>query len=292
MASVEMFDADPGEGLLFQGDVLRWERPTETPWREHALVVTASCDLRQNKNRGLISYVPVVAFSSYVRFFWAPEFMDRRLAHQKDVGFAAVRKAVEAARGSCGLSHEAALGWVLRAEVDEVVADIIPDVALAKERRKLSSAVATLKAALVAERELRECQSADAFMSLLSDRLGLISGKAGTDGPGGIRSALEGHCTSLPGDVFFISTVPGGGGGHFAMLRHVSQIEEGDIEMDPVARPGARLPARRVGRLGSPYVYALTQQLGKIFSDIGLPSTHPENLRESLSRHLETSLPR
>jgi hypothetical protein len=264
MASVEMFDADPGEGLLFQGDVLRWERPTETPWREHALVVTASCDLRQNKNRGLISYVPVVAFSSYVRFFWAPEFMDRRLAHQKDVGFAAVRKAVEAARGSCGLSHEAALGWVLRAEVDEVVA----------------------------ERELRECQSADAFMSLLSDRLGLISGKAGTDGPGGIRSALEGHCTSLPGDVFFISTVPGGGGGHFAMLRHVSQIEEGDIEMDPVARPGARLPARRVGRLGSPYVYALTQQLGKIFSDIGLPSTHPENLRESLSRHLETSLPR
>lgn len=290
MSDQEMLDADPDDNQLHQGDVLRWEHDLASPWREHALIVTADCDLRLNKTRGLVSYVPVVKFGSYIQHIWAPEFVEKRMSHQRRVGLAAIRKAFESARGSYTLTDEAALAWVLREDAEAIAGAVFTgESSKNKERSSLIVAIKKLSNALTAEKEI--LGTAGDFLEMLYTRVSIITGKTGGDGREEIGRSLEGHCTSLPGDVFFMNSVPGASRGHFAIIRHIYQAAESDIDLDPVARPGARLPLRRVGRLGSPYVFALTQRLGKVFSDVGLPSSHPENLRASLSLQLGAVLP-
>jgi hypothetical protein len=63
--------------------------------------------------------------------------------------------------------------------------------------------------------------------------------------------------------------------GNIAWVRHIWQIPLGDI-----AIRSSELRSRqgeRIARLDSPYRYRLTQKMGQVFSDIGLPNS-PDNI--------------
>jgi hypothetical protein len=107
--------------------------------------------------------------------------------------------------------------------------------------------------------------------------------KASPDSYDALLADFRSAITSLPGDTFFFSHLPGSpAGGHFAMLRYISQCHIDDIAITQEYLKFGRARARRLARMSAPYLYAMTQGLGRIFADIGLPTAYETTRTESL----------
>jgi len=122
---------------------------------------------------------------------------------------------------------------------------------------------------------LLKTESPDANLLLTSFKIK----HATMSGPGHEELAAEfqKNVSSLPGDVFFLSGIEGHEvHGMFAMLRFISQcgLEDVAVNRDEVEFGEAK--AKRIGRLQAPYLYSLTQNLARVFSDVGLPREYAE----------------
>src|SRR5256885_8963072 len=51
---------------LHQGDIFHWLASVD-PWSKFGLIITADCDIRKNKHRGILSYVPILTLRDYLR---------------------------------------------------------------------------------------------------------------------------------------------------------------------------------------------------------------------------------
>lgn len=266
-----------GSEPIRQGDIFAWEnRLSVRPWKVYGLVVTADCDLVNNKTWGQLSYVPVLLFEDYIWMFWRPRVFDQfqreiRGRCAKRIGNALKKKDPDHA----GISEEAVDAWLKRAGVEGLVNEIAGlDAGHAADLRKALEIFETSNEVMA---------SASPRMDLLGK---LFAAKMKLNGgiPDAFAAEIRKHVASLPGDVFFLSGI----GefekhGVFAMLRHISQCDVGNIavKVDDVIYGAA--VARRIARLKSPYCYALTQNLAKVFSDIGLPRAYDEAKRNSPS---------
>lgn len=73
--------------------------------------------------------------------------------------------------------------------------------------------------------------------------------------------------------------------GNLAWVRHIWQIK---LECIAIRTSEARdRPAERVARLESPYRYRLTQKLGQVFSDIGLPNLDRTSVKNAVTGALQ-----
>ncbi len=91
--------------------------------------------------------------------------------------------------------------------------------------------------------------------------------------------------SSLPGDVFHIPILPDDtNNGLFLILRDISQCSPSDIARTPDDLRFGSAKARRIARISAPYRYAITQQLGRVFSDIGLPKAYEAKCNEAASK--------
>jgi len=236
--------------------------------------------------RGIISYVPLLCFESYVGAFWRPDYVEKKVNKIVEGAIAAVREAHKA-RGSTELLGERAIReWIARDEATEIVSQLLGVDCNVNEGKKLKRVISAARAALFCKKGLATVGDGRPYINRLITEVGVLfpdgKGTAST-----IFAALDGHCNSLPGDVFFVSHLPGeGDDGYFALLRHIRQCNLQDISLDPVQRPGPTLPLRRIGTLRAPFVHALTQQLAKVFADIGLPMFHSERLAACTRNYL------
>lgn len=90
---------------------------------------------------------------------------------------------------------------------------------------------------------------------------------------------------SLPGDVFHIPILPDNtDNGLFLILRDISQCSLSDIAGTPDDLRFGTAKARRVARISAPYRYAITQQLARVFADIGLPLAYEARCNEAASK--------
>lgn len=94
---------------------------------------------------------------------------------------------------------------------------------------------------------------------------------------------------SLPGDIFHLPSMPDGAVGHegnglFLMLRNIRQVEAVQVSARPDDIRSGHAVAKRVGRVTAPYRYAITQNLAKVFSDIGLPEDHEDRRKNAAHR--------
>jgi predicted DNA-binding ArsR family transcriptional regulator len=101
-----------------------------------------------------------------------------------------------------------------------------------------------------------------------------------------VASDLASTLKKLPGDALFLNEVsPEHVQGYVVYLRRVIEVNE-----NAIVRTQARLPSDarylRASRLRSPYVYALSQQFGAVFSAIGLPTVY-ESARDALITSLK-----
>lgn len=284
MESEVSVDIDVAEELR-QGDILRWEKPEQSAWADYSIVVTADCDLAHNKMRSRISYVPLVPFDSYVSKIWGPDYVQKKVSVLLGAAVEAIRRSWTEVKSGADLTPSAVIEWIERDDPSVIGIAIFGDT-IAPQRPVLERAISRAKTALRCKADLTE------YLTTSETYIKRISARADELIPNGgnariIKDALNGHCNSLPGDVFFVGEIPGeGNGGYFSLLRHVTQCPLDDISLDPARRPGPVLPLRRIGRLNPPFVYAMTQQLAKVFSDIGLPKFYEDKMAACVTKYL------
>jgi hypothetical protein len=260
---------------LRQGDVFQWiDHHNRRPWMNMGIVITADCDIAQKKTYGRLSYIPVISMEDYLWHFWRPAkfeqiFNDYRMKATKRIN--TYLQKVDPARK--GVTEDAATAWIQRSGAEGLPQEIgIKDKGQVKDLQKIIEEFIKIHSLMNTE---------EPDMSLLKGCYCLKNKKAEAHSePKELALEVQSTIASLPGDIFFLSCVPNcADQGVFAMLRYISQCPVEDIGLTPEEVRFGSAKAKRVARISAPYKYALTQNLAKVFSDIGLPDKYKARLK-------------
>jgi len=267
-----------------QGHIFEWLAP-EDPWKLLGVVVTANCDIVQEKHRGILSYIPILPIAHYLRLFYVPKLLERGRRRLVDELTKTMRDhQAELQEFPEPLSELAALEWALRGTAGEIADELRVDhprmraklIRLIDDYRLVQSA---LKGILAEQVE-----------ALVRMRLR----QGGTDAKvrDGAWKDIQSGVDDLPGDCFFIGCISTGHrSGYVAYLRLVREIQDTHIAIKQSdLRVSPPPPARRMAQLQSPFIYRLTQQLADVFASIGLPDEYDQN-RQRLVQSLATNTP-
>lgn len=229
---------------LKQGDLIVFpEEVDET--RRVAIVVTADCDLERKKHANLVTLVPVVTEKLILERYLLPDDCTSK---------------IEQIRGhamkECGIDKTH----------DQIVQTELLLAAL--EEKSKTDHIAGLISDFIADAV--EYISVDDYKSLMS-RVNVNAKKSSSFAD---QIGSRGDLMILP-DASELDV-----SARIAWVRHVWQIPAGSIALknsDVSARPGERR-----ARLSSPFRYRLTQLMGQVFTDIGLPDV-PVDLNKNVS---------
>jgi hypothetical protein len=272
------------EPQLRQGDIFVWhDRNYRRPWQTFGILITADCDLVQDKTHGRLSYLPALTMEDYLWTFWRPEKFGPVLLERETTLESRLNKCLSRLRGSgAGISKEAAIAWVRRAGADQLITELgLTDPGQIKDLRASIDAY-------VLVRDLIGSSTPD--LDLLRKCYPMKNKRASESDHTDLARELQNSVTNLPGDVFYLSGIDGlEQFGLFVMLRHVSQCDASDLAKSPDELRLGTAKAKRVARLNSPYVFALAQNLARVFSDIGLPKSYDDRRKISPIRYFDAA---
>lgn len=271
---------------LRQGDVV--VETAESAAAEGYIVVTADCDLTHNKFGGRLTALPLVSLEHYLRDFW----LERELLSHKDQLASQLQEEMRrlirmSPHDYPEPSPERLLDWPLTASAEELAKTLGLDV---KDLADLSELVSTLglieksdKLSLRAKwRTFAEVMYRNNIKTRERARATLVK-----------RVSKE-LPRQLPGDVLYLHRPLGATRtGFIALARFPVEIDPNAIACTSADVVYGEATHRRVGRLGSPYRYRLTQLFAEIYSAIGLPREYEasrserfEELAERVDREL------
>jgi hypothetical protein len=262
---------------LSQGDVLHRLDPSDDLWREWLIVVTADCDLAHEKHGGSLSCVPAINYKEYLRRFRA----DKISARTADKLINKIRTTADKkAPGSIALVSDTRLrSWLLEKSAAEVLetlgiekalsADLVTCIEayrrIANEKGSLEDIV---EANSLGRHVLGEAKTAELARKSI------------------IKEMIQTITRNLPGDAMFIGALsPECDEGRVVYLRRIVEVPDHSVV---TTIRGVPFDAQyvRTARLAAPYIYALTQQLGAVFSAIGLPRGYEEQ-RDRIAADLD-----
>lgn len=246
---------------LRQGDVLEAADAAAPPWSRLLLVITADCDLAFNKNRDLVTCVPIVEKDRYLLEIVAPAIRERTLK----LLIAALR-GVLAEFGYPNVTESRIREWVVEAETVRILDDLSASGSLRAQAERWidalravvspSPTIPSLVSALVdAESTLQPPPKPDRVRSR-------------------ILSELRAPFSRPPGDALFLGAVgPGMDAGYFAYLRSPQQLDQSLVATTPGRADTAY---RRIAKLQDRFTHALVQRFALVFMSIGLPVEYEE----------------
>lgn len=268
----EILDAAP----LRQGDIFEWVgSANERPWRDLGVVVTADCDMARNKMDNVVSFVPLLSFEDYLWHVWR----EKRFSQQRTLSLGELTRFINKQLAKIGrdqITSQAVEDWTASGNIPEIAAALeISDINLRKKLEATVRRYLDLNAVLTATQPDR----------LLLERACEHLKKADQTASAFLAQDFQSALSKLPGDVFYLSQVREQDGGVFAMLRHIRQCGLEEIATDPDQIRFGSASARRFARLKAPFKYALTQQLARVFADIGLTPAYDERVKTSSLRY-------
>lgn len=252
-----------------QGDIFEWTTPSDDPWRQQGIVLTADCDLAFNKHRGVMTYAPILALREYVALMLLPELV----ADAVDKAFKQLLQEVHraqseiAARFPTPMSLPVLRRWVETQPSSSIVADL--EIADSQRASGLESKIEALLTAQRLAASGDHDEQVDAYLSI------------NPQGPAKLYSRISAKLARLPSDALFLTALPDRDGGFIIYLRLLRELaEEVAVRADLTSRHAR---ARRIARLTSPYRYRMTQQLADVFGAIGLPVDYEERRAELIT---------
>jgi hypothetical protein len=261
-----------GEPLL-QGDIFKWASDYyERPWSTYGVVVTADCDLVKAKTRGMASYVPAFVMEDYVWHHWKEGKFEQALNSTSARFLGRINNRLEKlALSSKSISQEAAIQWLDRVGLLGLFEELeITDNGQKRELATLAEELTSLQA--LAKSSVPDLKLLQACFCLKHRNK-----KIDPDDLSVLADEVQSSISKLPGDVFYLpldneeeET------GLFLMLRHIQQIDISNISTRVADMALRDTKATRLGRITAPYRYAITQNLARVFSDIGLPIAYEE----------------
>jgi hypothetical protein len=259
-----------------QGDVLEWlDSDQDDLWRRFAIVVTADCDLAYQKHAGLLACVPLLPHEDYLALFPLPARLGRAKDKLLERTYALVRgyQAENRPDYPLALSDQAIASWIDSVGTEDIIREL--QVNDQKRADELTSVVGAI-------RGCSQASAAGGFsaqLDALATALIVTQGKSTFDERRSLlaRELLD-QLGRLPGDAIFLHALsPRHRQGYVAYLRALVNVQDATVARSVRDLNDATTSAKRIARLGSPYVFHLTQALGHVFSAIGLPSSYEES---------------
>jgi hypothetical protein len=262
---------------LQQGDLFEWRAQSSDPYKKYGIIVTADCDLAQRKHFGVVSYVPILTLRDYWRLHVLPTRLDRILPPVLGQLTKIMRVAQQKLTAYPTPLSEAVVEEWIRSELTERIASVL-EINNANIRKRLEQLAEGYVEGLNSKETGDFHEQFDAIVSLRVS-LGTNESKA-TDA---LREELTSNVESLPGDAFFLGALEDTDAkGFVAYLRFIRELDQSQVAIRFSDLQHPSVLARRTHRLRSPYMYRLTQQLGDVFSSIGLPEEY-EAARRSIT---------
>jgi hypothetical protein len=261
---------------ICQGDIFERLTGSEDPWGRFGVVVTASCDIAQEKHRGILSYVPILPITDYLRLFYLPKLLERGLRPLAEELTREIHEyqAKNLPEFPQPLSEQASLEWVQQGGANEIAADL--RITGEKARAKFTELLGDY---LIVRRAL-ESQAFQQQLEALA-RMRARQSKLDLDrAQENVRKDMQQALETLAGDCFFIGCIgTRNRSGYVAYLRLIREIQHDQIAIKHTDLHEKAALAQRIARLQSPYIYRLTQQLVDVFASIGLPDEYEKNRR-------------
>lgn len=260
---------------LRQGDVIEAADDGASPWTRHLLVITADCDLANNKNSGRVTCIPLLSADDYLLHIYFPE-QQRKILDR----FASEFNSEIVRHGKNSLSPARILEWTLEVSAWPELAialDLPSDKTQEAEKkfngiRLLNNAKATVNETL---ENLVEAQ----LLHTGPKKRDVLTAAA--------HDAVANRFRNTPGDALFLRSIaPNYDSGYFAYLRHIEQIWEQKIAISPMQ---TEVTHRRIGALVDRFAHAVVQRFAMVFMPIGLPTDYEES-RNAFSDDLRRSL--
>lgn len=257
-----------GSQSFQQGDIVKF-RKMEAPWQKWGIIVTADCDIDKNKHRGILSYVPIIELHDYWKLFTLPKQLLKAESAFLEQLLIRVRSIYQRDGKPADLGIDSIHAMIMGASDSDILRllKIPPD------------DIGKWTDIFLIYRRLKRRDDEDSIyevIKLIADTKTAMSGDASNRTL--VMKDIERTVESLPGDAFFISRLPDEvAQGYVAYLRLVRELDSNRIAV--IAKDLSRddVIAQRVGRIISPFLYRLTQQLAQVFSDIGLPSEYEKD---------------
>ncbi|WP_345624987.1 hypothetical protein [Rugosimonospora acidiphila] len=252
-----------------QGDIFIFrDSPTgDDIWKKAGVIVTADCDIANDKHAGILSYVPIFPLRDYLAWRVMPKIADdRRKRNLRQISelIGRLERDLDIRPGLSGAAIE----------VLATVAGGLKDLQshLGSVTQKDSDALAAMiEEVSVCDRVRTSSAYAEQFAMLATIYTSAKKKSAGEVLLSEIRARLK----NLPGDVFFISALSQEHtGGYIAYLRLIRETHLHQISTSYYYKDGRSVVANRASRLRAPYVYRLTQQMADVFTSIGLPEEY------------------
>ncbi|MEV4764509.1 hypothetical protein AB0J89_17990 [Micromonospora chokoriensis] len=281
---VEVFrECDPvvDGAAISQGDIFIFHDDSVDGgiWQKAGVIVTADCDIANDKHAGILSYVPILPLHDYLAWRVLPKIAEDRRKRSLQQMMEMVGRLENDSGIPKGLSASAV---EVLATVDGGLDDFDRHLRgmTPKDRDALS---VTIDEIAICDRVRRSSTYVEQFAALAS--VLAPTKKKSTEEL--LLSDIRSRLKTLPGDVFFIGSLAQGHvDGYMAYLRLIRETNLRQISTSYYNKDGRGIVADRVSRLRAPYIYRLTQQMADVFASIGLPEEY-ETARDSI---LESSL--
>jgi len=259
-----------------QGDLLLARDPNSGRISRTCLVITADCDIGQQKSGSHLSCLSVIYFHEYIRSVWAERKLRRTLDNETEKIRVQLNKWNAQRIGTdSALTADGVLYWVRNKEPTTICADLrIPK----EDISKVISVVSVFRSALAASEE----RSSDHALARLVAFRATLSSKTGTECLAEITNQAQGD--DLPDDVFLLPYIPQlEDGPAVIMLREIVTIPIATVcyrtlDADSEAKH------LRIGRLEPTLKYAVSQAFGALYSRIGLSRDYEQHCKVSKAK--------
>jgi hypothetical protein len=273
----------PKEAPIRQGDVIGfWDWSTRKPTERFGLVITADCDIAQERAFDSICYLRIIPVPDYLHLFWAPRML---VANRRKWLRVCAQDAVSifgARETTTTFSADIVEQLVAEGRLDQVRQKLL-ECAVEREHRliKRFGLVDSLF-------QISPALGSDCFTRLIdAEHIWREAGDR-VETLGRLNTAARNHLRGNPQSVAFIRSIPeidevGGSPGYAILLDQMNVWPLNSITFSfDVARQKPNEMAYRLGRLSDRYKYAVIQQFAYLFQRIGLPDEHQVALDETL----------
>lgn len=256
-----------------QGDLLVKKQAGATNIKDAVIVITADCDIAREKYDSAIAALPLISFPDYVRHRWANERYDATVnTDHIELTNQFNKIKAESLENYQALKPEVLAKWIERENPKNICHDINDD----KSRERAEKIIAKIQVLLGLD---NNPHIAAAFDRLLAYEC-IKENKDQAASREALLKKARGSLSTLPADLFFLSTIPiEGAGVHLVLLRELAAIKP-DLVTTSATTARLNNGYLRIGRLKPAFKYALSQQFGLMFSRVGLPDDY-ENSKKT-----------
>ena len=267
----------PGADIpIRQGDIFLWEKdatPGDVRWPQMGVILTADCDIANNKFGGFLTCVPVLSLHNYINDVLIINKLEKQYEKHIESVVSLVHKFhIQKNPGAKRLTRNSLEQWLSRKGSSQISDELC--IGEGKQRVAFEKACEIACSCLVALQSSAPLEVVQSLVELHKYKSNSNTKESNKQ----IRTQIGYDAKRPAQDIFFISAIPDVEElGFMVMLRHIRPVSIGSLTTSVQDKQVDSRKALRIARLHDVYKYAMTQQFAMLFSRIGLSAAYEDS---------------